>query len=144
MTLPAIADERQRTQHGVRNAPAPIDQNLLPAGRSAANPPAAVAAVDRWDRQTDGRTDGRQTVTQTLLRIQLGRGASCSKASGMIAGLGDDAAELLAVYVRRAVVAAAEVDNIARTDQVQVVAELSARLHAVHAQRQLRTAQTTM
>ena len=93
---------------------------------------------------TDSRTDGRQTVTQTLLRIQLGRGASCSKASGMIAGLGDDAAELLAVYVRRAVVAAAEVDNIARTDQVQVVAELSARLHAVHAQRQLHTAQTTM
>ena len=29
------------------------------AGRSAADPPAAVAAVDRWDRQTDGRTDER-------------------------------------------------------------------------------------
>jgi len=24
-----------------------------PAGRSAANPPHAAAAVDRWDRQTD-------------------------------------------------------------------------------------------
>ena len=31
--------------------------DLLPAGRSAANPPAAVAAVDRWDRQTDGQTN---------------------------------------------------------------------------------------
>ena len=30
-----------------------------PAGRSAANPPAAIAAVDRWDRQTDRQTDGR-------------------------------------------------------------------------------------
>jgi len=29
------------------------------AGRSTADPPAAVAAVDRWDRQTDGRTDER-------------------------------------------------------------------------------------
>jgi len=31
----------------------------MSAGRSAANPPHAVAAVDRWDRQTDGRTLGR-------------------------------------------------------------------------------------
>ena len=28
----------------------------MPVGRSAANPPAAVAAVDRRDRQTDGRS----------------------------------------------------------------------------------------
>jgi len=32
-------------------------------GRSAANPPAAVAAVDRWIRQTHRRTDGRSSVT---------------------------------------------------------------------------------
>ena len=34
---------------------AAIDRYFLPAGRSAANPPAAVAAVDRWDRRTDAR-----------------------------------------------------------------------------------------
>jgi len=28
----------------------------VPARRSAANPPAAVAAVNRWDRLKDGRT----------------------------------------------------------------------------------------
>jgi len=41
-------------------APVAIDQYLLrtPA-LSTANPPAAVAAVDRWDRHTDGRTDAR-------------------------------------------------------------------------------------
>ena len=33
-----------------------IDRYFLPVGRSAANPPAAVAAVDRWDRHTDGRS----------------------------------------------------------------------------------------
>jgi len=36
--------------------------------RSAANPPAAIAAVDRWDR----RTDGYLTVTWTLMRILSG------------------------------------------------------------------------
>ena len=34
-----------------------------PAGRPAANPPHAAAAVDRWDRLTDGQTEGRRTVT---------------------------------------------------------------------------------
>ena len=39
------------------SAPAPaIDRYLLAAGRSAANPPATVTAVDWCDRQTDGRT----------------------------------------------------------------------------------------
>jgi len=33
--------------------PAAIDRYFLSAGRSAAKPPAAVAAVDRWDTQTD-------------------------------------------------------------------------------------------
>jgi len=33
------------------------DRYLLSAGRSAANPQHAAAAVDRWNRQTDGRTD---------------------------------------------------------------------------------------
>jgi len=37
---------------------AAIDRYLLPAGPTAANPPNAVAAVDSWDRETDGhRTD---------------------------------------------------------------------------------------
>jgi len=31
-------------------APSAVDRYLLPAGRSTANPPAAVAAVGRWDR----------------------------------------------------------------------------------------------
>jgi len=39
-------------------APSAVDRYLTPAGRTAANPPAAVAAVDRCDRRTDGRTDG--------------------------------------------------------------------------------------
>jgi len=64
MTLPAFAAERWPLQHGARSASAAIDRYLLPARRSAANPPAAVAAVDRWDRERDGR----QTVTLTLLR----------------------------------------------------------------------------
>ena len=34
---------------------AAIDRFLLPAGQLAANTPPAVAAVDRWDRQTDAR-----------------------------------------------------------------------------------------
>ena len=34
---------------------AAIDRFLLPAWQLAANPPPAVAAVDRWDRQTDAR-----------------------------------------------------------------------------------------
>jgi len=36
-----------------------IDRYLLPATRSAANPPHAAAAVDWRDIQTDGRTDAR-------------------------------------------------------------------------------------
>jgi len=52
LTLPAFAAERRRLQHGARSVPAVTDRYLLPAERSATNPP---AAVDRWDRQTDGR-----------------------------------------------------------------------------------------
>jgi len=42
-------------------AAAAVDRYLLTAGRSAANPPATVAAVDRWDwdRRMDGRTPDR-------------------------------------------------------------------------------------
>jgi len=36
-----------------------IDRYLRPARLTAANPPHAAVAVDFWDRQTDGRTDGR-------------------------------------------------------------------------------------
>jgi len=43
-------------------APAAVDRYLLPAGRSAANSPAAVADVDPWDRWTSGQTDGRMDV----------------------------------------------------------------------------------
>jgi len=34
-------------------APAVVIDIYLPAGRSAANPPATVAAVDRWERWTN-------------------------------------------------------------------------------------------
>ena len=34
-----------------------IDRYFVPAGPTAANLPHAAAAVDRWDMQTDGRTD---------------------------------------------------------------------------------------
>jgi len=33
-----------------RPPPAAVDRYLLPAGRPAANPPHAAAAIDRWDR----------------------------------------------------------------------------------------------
>jgi len=41
--------------------------------RSAANPPADAAAVDRWDRQTDGRTPDRyiDLAPRTMRRRQL-------------------------------------------------------------------------
>jgi len=35
----------------------------LACGHPAANPPQAAAVVDRWDKQTDRRTDGHPTVT---------------------------------------------------------------------------------
>ena len=37
--------------------------NIFRLRRSATNPQHAAAAVDRWDRQTDGRTDGCSTVS---------------------------------------------------------------------------------
>ena len=47
-------------------APAPaVDRHLLLFERSAAN----AAAVDWWERRTDGRTDGRPILTQHRLRI---------------------------------------------------------------------------
>jgi len=49
MTLSAFAAKRR----------AAVDRYLLPARRSAANPPHAAAAVDRRGRPTDGRTPDR-------------------------------------------------------------------------------------
>jgi len=55
MTLPAFATERGHLHeisiHSGYAAPAPaaVDRYILPAGRSAANPPHAAAAVDRTD-----------------------------------------------------------------------------------------------
>jgi len=45
----------------------PVDRYLLPTGRSAANPPAVVAAVNQWDRPTNGQTD-RRTDARPLHR----------------------------------------------------------------------------
>ena len=55
LTSLTFAAERRRAC--TRRLQLSID--ILPTGRSTANPPAAVAAVDRWDRQTDGRTPDR-------------------------------------------------------------------------------------
>jgi len=56
MTLPAFAVERWRLQHGARSyrSISAADAGAPQQMRSAANPPAAVAAADQWDRQTDG------------------------------------------------------------------------------------------
>ena len=61
ITLPAFAAERRAA------APLPLndDRHFLPTERSAPNPP---AAVDRRDRQTDGRTD-RRTDARPLHRL---------------------------------------------------------------------------
>ena len=54
MTMPAFVAERRAAAPLLR-APVPaVDPYFLPAERSAPNPPHAAAAVDRWDRQTDG------------------------------------------------------------------------------------------
>jgi len=54
-------------QHTGRAAAAAIDYRSMcavgPRPTSAANPPAAAAAaVDQWDTETDGQTDGHLTV----------------------------------------------------------------------------------
>jgi len=66
MTIPSFAAERRRLQQGARSATAAIDRYLLPVGRSAANPLAATAALDRWDKRTGGRTDGRTDGCPTV------------------------------------------------------------------------------
>jgi len=58
MTLPAFVVERVRSWYATP-APAAVDRYPLSAGRLAANPPITAAAVDRWDRQTDGRWNER-------------------------------------------------------------------------------------
>ena len=73
VTLLAFAAKRRCLLHGARSVPAAIDRYLLPAGRLAANPSHAAVAVSRWDRHTDGQTDGRPTVTQTLFDILCGQ-----------------------------------------------------------------------
>jgi len=42
-------------------APTAVDRYLLPAVRSTASSPAAVAVVRRWDRRTNGRTPDHST-----------------------------------------------------------------------------------
>ena len=51
-------DQNQRDPHVARKQQLLIDI-CCQRPTSAANPPAAAAAVDRRDRQTDGRTDTR-------------------------------------------------------------------------------------
>jgi len=56
MTLPAFAVERRCLPHDTRS------YRSIPAADAGAQqqtPPAAVAALGRWDRRTDGRTSDR-------------------------------------------------------------------------------------
>jgi len=62
VTLLAFAADRRAAVAPLlqaRGARTAVDRYRMPAGRSAANTPHAAAAVDRWDRQTDGRTLNR-------------------------------------------------------------------------------------
>ena len=64
MTPPAFAAERRRQLHGNRSAPAAgapfSNRSISPVRRAlSSKPPAAVAAVDRCDKRTDGRTHDR-------------------------------------------------------------------------------------
>jgi len=70
VTLPAFAAERRAAAGLLLSAGAccttiaarlQLHIDLLHAGCSAANPPHAAAAVDRWDRQIDRRTLDRYT-----------------------------------------------------------------------------------
>ena len=54
MTLPAFVDKRQRLQHGALSYQS-VSAAYAGAQHSAANVPAVVAAVDRWDRRTPDR-----------------------------------------------------------------------------------------
>ena len=63
VTLLAFAADRHAAVR--RSVPAAVDRYLLPAGRPAANPLHASAALDKWyipGRRTDRRTDGRTPV----------------------------------------------------------------------------------
>jgi len=62
MTLPAFAAERRRLQQDAGSAPKAIDHRAL-SSKPAGRPPAAAAAVDQWDRQTDRHKDGHPTAT---------------------------------------------------------------------------------
>jgi len=70
MTLPAFAAVRRAAALLLLSPARTIDLYFLPAENSAANPSHGASAVERWDRQTDGRTD-RQTDKdrQTLDRL---------------------------------------------------------------------------
>jgi len=66
-----------------------LDRYLPPAGPTAANPPHATAAVDRWDRQTGGQTDRRiqprTTVSVGALHPGLQFSIFCQRQTGVVA-----------------------------------------------------------
>jgi len=64
MTLPALAAERQRRQHGARSAPAAIaiDISCSQSAQQQSRRPPLLLSIDGTDRQTDWRTGG-PTVT---------------------------------------------------------------------------------
>jgi len=66
VTLLAFAAERRAVPRAAAlllwGPPPAMSIDLLPAGRPAANPPHAPAAVDRWDSQTDRRTDTHRYI----------------------------------------------------------------------------------
>ena len=63
---PLQSDQNLRGPHVARQQQLSVDI-CCPRPTSAANPPSAVAAVDRWDRRTNRRTG--QTARRTLNRF---------------------------------------------------------------------------
>ena len=66
VTLPAFAAERRATAPSLLG-----DRYVLPAKHSAANPPHAAAAVERWDRRTDGRPIVTDTAPHTMQAVSI-------------------------------------------------------------------------
>jgi len=59
MTLPALAAERQRRQHGARSAPAAIaiDISCSQSAQQQSRRPPLLLSIDGTDRQTGGLVD---------------------------------------------------------------------------------------
>jgi len=69
MTLPAFAAERRRLQHGDGRHQSIALGALLQAPALSSKP--VVAAVDRWDRRTDGRSPAYHAYLPRLGQLSV-------------------------------------------------------------------------